>query len=88
LINEATGKAQNYLLVQAAQKKFEEIDISFLDPNRVLLKEGAVKVVKSKKEKFDVLMYLFNDMLVLGKPKDDKGNCILQRYNGNKIVLR
>ncbi len=46
-----------------------QLDIT--NATRSLIKEGVVRIIKSKREKREVVMYLLNDMILLTKPKDN-----------------
>ncbi|KAK7477585.1 hypothetical protein BaRGS_00031190 [Batillaria attramentaria] len=69
-INEHIRQHENFQKMLAIQKCFDSSAPKILQPGRVFLKEGPLKKVSRKGGKsFERMFFLFNDVLLYGKPR-------------------
>lgn len=69
-INEHIRQHENFQKMLAIQKCFDSSAPKILQPGRIFLKEGSLKKVSRKGGKsFERMFFLFNDVLLYGKPK-------------------
>ncbi|XP_070199938.1 rho guanine nucleotide exchange factor 39-like [Littorina saxatilis] len=69
-INEHIRQHENFTKMLSIQKCFDSSAPKILQPGRVFLKEGPLKKVSRKGVKsFERVFFLFNDVLLYGKPR-------------------
>lgn len=69
-INEHIRQHENFQKMLSIQKSLDRSAPKILQPGRIFIKEGSLKKVSRKGDKsFERMFFLFNDVLLYGKPK-------------------